>query len=462
MRKESNIEMVKYRIKCRPKLLLLLFLCLVFVLLFQMQYSLHWGKFTKNTNFKNIGKTNVVVNKSNSLQDNLTKAEPVEVNSENKTLESKNMRKVFARRRFGVEQLFKYPTDYESIIKLMSRLKTKAEIKSNTSRNYFFPFANPLQFYPEINSSNSSRILLVTYFRSGSSFLGDLLQQSGKTFYTFEPLHYMTDGLRITEDRLEEAIHLLNNILNCDFKNIANYINWAKRPENRFLFRWNTFLWRFCAIRQRLCFDADFIRDVCFRSSTRVMKITRLQLRDVIKFIENSTIHDNVQIVYLIRDPRAIYSSRKGMSWCSNTSCGDIKILCSEIEQDFAAYMQMKLKFPERIFLIRYEDLAMNPVKVSKTLFDKLKIPFSPRTQRYLRTHTNVPKGVYDSNPYSTIRDSKLMPLQWTEKLSFQEIVKIQNNCDILQKFGYKMIERPIGKDDNITTVMDTDFQLLK
>lgn len=37
-------------------------------------------------------------------------------------------------------------------------------------------------------------VFVVTYFRAGSSFLGDLLQHAANTFYFFEPLRYITLG----------------------------------------------------------------------------------------------------------------------------------------------------------------------------------------------------------------------------------------------------------------------------
>ena len=104
------------------------------------------------------------------------------------------------------------------------------------------PVMNPDMF-------NITRVLLVTYFRSGSSFLGDLLQQNWKTFYTFEPLHYMSDGMRIKDERTDEALNVIENIFGscdafafarnslpltffaaCEFPKIGHYVRWALKP----------------------------------------------------------------------------------------------------------------------------------------------------------------------------------------------------------------------------------------
>src|SRR5205807_1430880 len=104
------------------------------------------------------------------------------------------------------------------------------------------------------------KILLVTYFRSGSSFLGDLLQQNPSTFYSFEPLHYMTTGMRIHEDREEEAFYLLDKLLSCSFPDISFYTRWALKPDNRFLFKWNHRLWSVCSkVHRAVCFNPSLV-----------------------------------------------------------------------------------------------------------------------------------------------------------------------------------------------------------
>lgn len=46
-----------------------------------------------------------------------------------------------------------------------------------------------LKLYNAVPPSEVRRILIVSYFRSGSTFLGDILQTPHKTFYHFEPFH---------------------------------------------------------------------------------------------------------------------------------------------------------------------------------------------------------------------------------------------------------------------------------
>ncbi len=50
--------------------------------------------------------------------------------------------------------------------------------------------APPLRVGQEIPPTRARQILVLTSWRSGSSFFGDLLQHYPGAFYSFEPMHY--------------------------------------------------------------------------------------------------------------------------------------------------------------------------------------------------------------------------------------------------------------------------------
>ena len=57
----------------------------------------------------------------------------------------------------------------------------------------------------EVPASSARLILLASTFRSGSSFLGDLLSRAPGTFYYFEPLHYHATTKNKAEIRQNEG-----------------------------------------------------------------------------------------------------------------------------------------------------------------------------------------------------------------------------------------------------------------
>ena len=60
----------------------------------------------------------------------------------------------------------------------------------------------------EVPANSARLILLASTFRSGSSFLGDLLSRGPGTFYYFEPLHYHATTKDKAEIRQNEEKHI--------------------------------------------------------------------------------------------------------------------------------------------------------------------------------------------------------------------------------------------------------------
>ena len=60
-----------------------------------------------------------------------------------------------------------------------------------------------------------------------------------------------------------------------------------------------------------------------------------------------------------------------------------------------------------------------------------------PNIESFLESHTT--KDEEKREPWSTIRDSKSAPYHWKKELSFEEVVKIQSECeDALKLWGYR------------------------
>ena len=345
------------------------------------------------------------------------------------------------------------------------------------------------------------RILLVTYFRSGSSFLGDLLQSTPRTFYSFEPLHFMTSGYRAPSERLEEAFYVMNKLFSCSFPELSFYIKWALNADHRFLFKWNNFLWNSCRNHRRLCYNPSFLKGICLKASVHLMKVTRLHMKQVKEFIDredekilswkqNKRIQDKksldeskegnktsrtkaldqtintkdrtekdtedqmskllsnqLKVVLLVRDPRGIYSSRKSLYWCKKDSCLDPSLICQEMEEDLKEFDRLHSQDPDRFTLIRYEDLSLNPEKEAVYLFQRLSLTFSKeRLGQFLRSHTSLPSGHSNEkeaqdNPYSTTRDSRTTAFEWIKRLTPEEVSSVQTACfRVMDRIGYKML----------------------
>ena len=78
------------------------------------------------------------------------------------------------------------------------------------------------------------------------------------------------------------------------------------------------------------------------------MKTVRLRLNLTREIIEDSSL--NVQVLLLIRDPRATLQSRKHRKWCpGKPDCDQPELLCSDLVNDYYAAQQLMKEHPKRI-----------------------------------------------------------------------------------------------------------------
>ena len=58
---------------------------------------------------------------------------------------------------------------------------------------------------------------MVTFMRSGSTFLGEMFNNHDDAFYVFEPLHPLSK-LGFSKGGLQDRFEILTDNLNCNFK----------------------------------------------------------------------------------------------------------------------------------------------------------------------------------------------------------------------------------------------------
>ena len=73
----------------------------------------------------------------------------------------------------------------------------------------------------------------------------------------------------------------------------------------------------------------------------------------------------DLYLVLLVRDPRAIFSSRihSMTPWCSKVdACSNMAYYCDNLKQDLRMFSLLKEKHGNRVLKVRFEDLALDPV----------------------------------------------------------------------------------------------------
>ena len=202
-----------------------------------------------------------------------------------------------------------------------------------------------------IEPNKARHILIATTWRSGSTFLGDLLNRYPGTFYSFEPLHYIDHkhgALRdITSQMQPEFVDLVTQVFKC--KPESGYFVHANKPENRFLFRHNFRVWNVCEnllMAGSACFMPELYLKTCPIFPIRVIKTVRLRVQETEKLLLDPQLGKTLKVVVLVRDPRGVMNSRSSMDWCKLQTCSDPFTVCKDLQSDVLAAFQLKKKYP--------------------------------------------------------------------------------------------------------------------
>lgn len=243
-------------------------------------------------------------------------------------------------------------------------------------------------------------IILNSYMRSGSSFLGQVLGSRPDAFYVFEPLwlfkneffkgknticHFFKDicekvegnSLQDRETTVAEAITFLHSLLNCSFYKPREFLQDPVRfPLETWTIRNG---WNFCKSNSwndyNACAEAgkpydvcmSEIQPVCKRQKYRVLKIVRTTLDSLEGMLQE---RPNLIIIHLFRDPRGVFCSHITTKFLMkkfrtySAVDADMKVHCNRMMYDISVARKLIRKYPDRFRVIQYEDFDNLVVKV--------------------------------------------------------------------------------------------------
>lgn len=127
----------------------------------------------------------------------------------------------------------------------------------------------------------------------------------------------------------------------------------------------------------------------------------------------------NVRLVLLVRDPRGTLQSRKHRDWCpGRPDCDHPATLCRDMVSDYEAAKELLDAYPDRLKVVRYEDLSLEPFQGAQDILKFYGLPFDRTVEIFLETHTKMDYGGVSS----TFRDSKSAPFHWLKDLQYSEV----------------------------------------
>jgi len=289
------------------------------------------------------------------------------------------------------------------------------------------------------------RAMVATTWRSGSTFLGDIMSAHPATFYHYEPLlHYDIKQAR-SGALAEDAVRTIKSLMQCNYSKVDRYLKYGM--SHPWLFQHNKRLWKYCPKRKKkqrktknsMCWKPEFLNRFCPLFPFQSIKTVRLRLNLTKSLVEDASL--NVRVLLLVRDPRGTMQSRNHRVWCpDNPDCEDPARLCSDLVSDFHSFKALQSMYPDKYKIFRYEDFSMNPSNNTADVFNFFGLSFHPKVRSFLRSHTKSNRGGVSS----TFRDSKTAPFKWREQLSIEEVEDIQDKCsEAMELWGYRKVPSP-------------------
>ena len=304
--------------------------------------------------------------------------------------------------------------------------------ESAISKHQFKFLARPSHRPKPVNDS----IILTTNVRSGSSFVGELLKNDPDSFYAYEPLMFITRKFDDFNGKTQECKNntvraLVDLMVNCKIERLKKCkgisINWTK---SAFGLKGATF---------------DGVHEKCVAKKHRATKVNRAHdLQELVSAFEQ----ENTFIVYLVRDPRGIMTSRnkiwgnKTMTEFNKKMKNQAKLLCGHFDKNLEflenEFRKSKSVIQDWVVVIRYEDFAYNPQGMAQKLYSFLGREIPENVEEFIIESTN---GKGRQGRFNTNRNSTATAEAWKQRITKKQLEFIQKTCsNMMARMGYKLV----------------------
>ncbi|KAM5262609.1 carbohydrate sulfotransferase 6 [Ctenodactylus gundi] len=326
-------------------------------------------------------------------------------------------------------------------------------------------------------SEDRVHVLVLSSWRSGSSFVGQLFSQHPDVFYLMEPGWHVWSALsQGSAPVLHMAVRdLVRSVFLCDMDVFDAYLPWRRNLSD--LFQW--------AVSRALCsppacgaFARDAIsneavckplcarrpfslaREACRSYSHVVLKEVRFfNLQVLYPLLTDPAL--NLRVVHLVRDPRAVLRSReqtaKALARDNGIVLGtngtwveaDPRLrVVAEVCRSHVRITETALHKPPpflqgRYRLVRFEDLAREPLAQIRGLYDFTGLTLTPQLEAWIHntTHGTGP-GARREAFKTTSRNALNVSQAWRHALPFAKIRRVQELCaSALRLLGYRPVD---------------------
>ncbi|XP_071854521.1 carbohydrate sulfotransferase 1-like isoform X2 [Apostichopus japonicus] len=290
-------------------------------------------------------------------------------------------------------------------------------------------------------------IVIVTGKRSGSTFVGDIFNNSPGVFYLYEPLRELMmlfikrknpPGINFNE----MAFSIINNTLQCQWNNSSmGLILNQSCVKSRILVACDLCR-RNLSVQDRL----TKLSEACREQDSVAIKLIRLQ---DIAYLEPLSYYLDLRIIHLVRDPRPTEISR--MKTLPNQDLIRRKGKSAKDEVDLCQHMQRNLQYwikpPEwmvgKYLLVRYEDVAMNPVQKAAEIYNFVGLSLNDNVTKWLIKNTQCNSTIQICNEtFGTFRNTSAVINRWRDVMSWRLVKRVQSVCKApMNLLGYRIVK---------------------
>ncbi|XP_061577252.1 carbohydrate sulfotransferase 5-like isoform X2 [Cololabis saira] len=290
-------------------------------------------------------------------------------------------------------------------------------------------------------STGKVHVLVLSSWRSGSSFMGQVFSQHPSVFYLMEPAWHVWSTVKSPTARLlRMAVRdLMRSIFQCDFSVMDSYL-----PE-----QYNLFMWSHsralcsppaCPLTPRNQMSSE---PQCFQKCDfqGLQKDPKMDLR----------------IIHLVRDPRAVLRSREEsaplLSRDDSIVLEQRKVPAAEVQyQVIQEICRSHVRINERAVLkpppflkgryklVRYEDVARNPLKEVNDIYEFVGLGMTPQLEDWIYTLTH---GEGKGPAFQvTSRNATNVSQAWRTMLPYSKVKRVQEVCEgAMSLLGYKTVK---------------------
>ena len=173
---------------------------------------------------------------------------------------------------------------WPDIKKLVEQTRSKIEYQL-FKYNFSESGAHALEDLVMASGGRPLQSLIISTWRSGTTFLGEALNAIPGTYYHYEPLlKYGIIQIRGPPEA-DQALSTIRAMLKCNYEGLEDYFKYGEK--HLYQFSHNTRLWDHCKYTKELCFDAEFTSRFCELFPFHTMKVVRLRLRLVQEILDD-------------------------------------------------------------------------------------------------------------------------------------------------------------------------------